>query len=311
MINTQPTVHTHSTGDLPGLYLASDNAARKAQKHYVNITGLDIVLLVVAAAISVYTFPDTIAKTIVVYLRALLLIVSLFLTIMLQRKHPEREWYDTRWLAETILTEAWLYTTCTKPYTSNPQMIGQADEDFRANLEAYLTKHQAVASLLGGRFSDSSEISEKMRESRHLSVNERRDLYMECRLKDQLSWYGKKTIRNRTSEDRWFLVIILSQIVAVAYAILLIPATLSNQPLSNWNATGFFVAFASASLAWVQLKQFRRLAQSYGEVEQRLRLQASKGRSQMAEEQLSDFVTETEDIIKAEYTAWYARRSQE
>lgn len=253
MSDTQPIAGTLSTSDLPGLYLASNNAARKAQKNYINLTGLDIALLVFAAAISVYTFPDTLTKTIVVYLRALLLIVSLFLTIMLQRKHPEREWYDTRWLAETILTEAWLYTTCTKPYTSNPQMIAQADEDFRAKLEGYLTKHQSVASLLGGQFSDSSEISEKMRESRHLSVNER----------------------------------------------------------PNWNATGFFVALASASLAWMQLKQFRQLAQSYGVVEQRLRLQAGKGRSQMTEEQLSDFVTETEEIIKAEYTAWYARRSQE
>ena len=76
------------------------------------------------------------------------------------------------------------------------------------------------------------------------------------------------------------------------------------------NLTPFFAALASSFIAWLQVKQHQELAQSYNLASHELSFILAQERYVRTDEDLSNFVLDSENAISREHTLWIARRDR-
>ena len=286
----------------PSLFQAADQAAIKAQKNHLRLMFFDIVLMMMAAALSVYAFSGATMKILIASVSALLLTISIGLTFILKIVKYDKTWYDGRAVAESVKTLSWRYMTCAEPF---PEKKARADIDnhFTMNLLALLKDRKELYAFLGGDYGQKPQITDDMRDMRELSTIERRDLYLTRRIMEQRMWYGHKCEFNKNRERIWFTVIVITQLLAVIAAILVIPF-----PDSPLNLTGLFTTIAASAIAWLQLKQHQGLSQAYGLAAQELGIIAEKAYHIQTDNELSDFVADSENAVSREHTMWMARR---
>jgi len=142
-----------------------------------------------------------------------------------------------------------------------------------------------------------------MWEVRNLNTLERKDFYIKNRIDDQKEWYANKAEFNRKKYSNWFLVIIFSQLIAILSIIFLI-----KFPESNWNLVSLFTTISASALSWLQLKQHQELKQAYTTAAQELNfIQASFG-SVNSDDELAEFVLDSENAISREHTLWLAQK---
>jgi hypothetical protein len=74
------------------------------------------------------------------------------------------------------------------------------------------------------------------------------------------------------------------------------------------NPTGTFSTLAAAAMAWLQVKRYQELAQSYLLAAHELGLIEAQSLHVHTEVELSAFVANAENAISREHTMWVARR---
>jgi hypothetical protein len=192
--------------------------------------------------------------------------------------------------------------TCTEPFliSLSPQ---QAVREFTTKLEAILRERKLSAIALGGTLGAQAQVTDRMRQVRALGTAERKELYLKFRIDDQRQWYSNKAGRSQTSEERWFLAVVCSQLLAALSAVVLV-----GWPEAPANPISFFSALAAALLAWVQVKRYQELAQSYGQAAHELGLILAQAEYITTDDALSIFVADAENAISREHTMWTARR---
>ncbi|OKO67468.1 DUF4231 domain-containing protein, partial [Bradyrhizobium sp. AS23.2] len=104
-----------NSSDFPPLYEAADKASLAAQKQYLRVLAANFVLLVGAATMSVINYPHATFAVV----QAAFLAASLALVIFLGVKQPQKVWYDTRALAESVKTVTWRYVMRAEPFNSD------------------------------------------------------------------------------------------------------------------------------------------------------------------------------------------------
>jgi len=80
----------------------------------------------------------------------------------------------------------------------------------------------------------------------------------------------------------------------------------------KWNVfspIGFITTLASISVAWVEMKKFQELSQSYALAAQELASAESLMVHVDDQASLSTYVNDTENAISREHTMWCAKRS--
>lgn len=288
--------------DFPGLYQASDAASLKSQKSYKGIIAYDLISMIIASALAIYNYQDTEPKLWVYVISGIFLLVSFTLTLIIRAKKFEDTWYQGRALAESCKTLTWRFITCA--------------ESFEVDLEKEVVKDKFILRLkeFSNEFKDLNEslnaktivlpvITEKMWEVRNLNTLERKDFYIQNRINDQKDWYANKAEFNKKKYSNWFLVIIISQLIAI-----LSIAFLIKFPDSNWNLVGFFTTISASALSWLQLKQHQELKQAYTTAAQELNfIQASFGNVN-SDNELAEFVLDSENAISREHTLWLAQK---
>ena len=288
--------------DFPGLYQASDAASLKAQKSYKGIIAYDLISMIIASALAIYNYQDAEPKLWVYFISGIFLLVSFTLTLIIRAKKFEDTWYQGRALAESCKTLTWRFITCA--------------ESFEVHLEKEIVKDKFISRLkeFSNEFKDLNEslnaktivlpvITEKMWEVRNLNTLERKDFYIQNRINDQKDWYANKAEFNKKKYSNWFLVIIISQLIAI-----LSIAFLIKFPDSNWNLVGFFTTISASALSWLQLKQHQELKQAYTTAAQELNfIQASFGNVN-SDNELAEFVLDSENAISREHTLWLAQK---
>ena len=88
----------------PNYFVAGDTASKKAQFWYIRLFGLDLLLMVLSAILSVYNYQTDESKTIVYIISGLLLLGAMLISIFLKMKKYEDIWYRGRALAESSKT---------------------------------------------------------------------------------------------------------------------------------------------------------------------------------------------------------------
>jgi hypothetical protein len=292
--------------DYPAVFLAADRASSGAQDEYLNLTRGTLILLVAGAGFAAVSpvFTTSSVKAAFAVSSAISLAASVLLTLYLKARKPEQLWYGGRAVAESAKSMAWRYMTQAAPYVANSSSA-EVDRQFVFSLESIIKERKQLAFGFGGEFAKQPQISDRMRSVRAGRLAERCKVYIAERICDQRVWYGNQARSNRTSENRYFKIVFVSQLAALAAAIALL-----RWPDSVVRLTGFFASLASALIAWLQLKQHKELAQSYSIAELELGFIEEKARHIKTEEEFSDFVSDAENAISREHTLWIARRDR-
>jgi SMODS and SLOG-associating 2TM effector domain 3 len=105
--------------DFPSYFQASDTASIETQKNYVNIIRIDLLLMILASALTIYNYELEVSKLSIYIISGLLLLISLILTIILKTKKYEDVWYQGRALAESCKTLTWRFVCCSEYFENS------------------------------------------------------------------------------------------------------------------------------------------------------------------------------------------------
>jgi hypothetical protein len=281
--------------DFPPLYQAADAASKKAQKIFFLALGSNLALLVVAAMMSV----ANISTRGFALLQMLPLTGTLALTIYLAVKRPQRIWYGTRALAESVKTISWRYIMHAEPFNRGDD----ADRNhFKQSITVIFTTNVSI-SARAVTMTSGPQISQRMTDVRELSLQERMDLYEQERVDDQQQWYNRKAKSNQTSADWSFGILIALNVSAVAFA-----AAKVALPTTNYWPTDILVAAAASVMGWIQAKRFQELAASYTLTAHEIGLLRIALPNPPTEDKFSEYVGDAESAFSREHTQWQARR---
>lgn len=290
-----------SDADYPALFQAADSTSRAAERRHLWFTGVILGALVACAALGALAaiFPGSGQKLALASTAGAA--VSFVVASIRKALKPEKAWYGGRAVAESSKTMSWRYMTGAEPYpVSLP--AAEADSKFVSDLKAMVKDQGQAALALGSEFSDRPQISPRMREVRSSSLAGRRQVYLSARIEDQRHWYGRKARGSERAANWYFVLIQVSQALALAGSVLLLT------PLgSRWNLAGVFSSLATALVAWLQVRQHEELAQSYAVAALELGFVEEQAAGVHDEKELAAFVAEAENAISSEHSLWITR----
>ena len=289
--------------DLPALHGAANKASQKAQGRYLRLFKVNLGVLIFGTVCSSLAFLTNLTPTLAI-LSGLLFVTGLIISAAIGVKRYEKNWYGGRAIAESAKTLAWRYMTRAEPYVST-LTARQVDEKLAGDLRAVLSERTYLSGALDAELSNSPQITERMRHIRSMTTADRKDSYLRDRIGDQRDWYGKEAKENQDKESKWFVIIMLAQLLAAASAFLFV-----RWPESKLRFTGIFSVLATASIAYLQVKRHQELAQAYNLAAQELGVIAVTADHINTDEELSQFVADAENAISREHTMWVARRDQ-
>ncbi|HEX4489246.1 MAG TPA: DUF4231 domain-containing protein [Terriglobales bacterium] len=287
--------------DYPALFLAADSASLGAQRQHLWFTGAVLLSLVAAAGLGALSAVISTFKTSFAVASTALVSLSFVITAIRRALKPEKLWYGGRAVAESAKSMAWRYMTGAEPY-----FVSAADVDakFVTDLRS-LVKGSDFAVGFSSEYADKPQISPRMREVRACQLEDRKYIYLAQRISDQRAWYGRKARKSQQAESWYFVVILVSQALALASGAYMIAS-----PSSKWNLVGVFSSLASALLAWLQVRQHEELAQSYAVAALDLGFIEEQSAHVGNDQDFSSFVGDAENAISREHTLWIARRDR-
>lgn len=281
--------------DFPALYRSANVLSLESQRRFFQALKLHLILLIVAALLSVVNVPHWGAAV----LQVLVLLGALFCSIYLFSKRPDRYWYAGRAVAESIKTITWRYICRAEPFDSDDAV---SRSDFHQKLRAVVDQNKDVVQALTSHL-DERQVTEAMTRIRAMPLGERKAIYANSRITNQLTWYAKKAAFNRRASSTFFIALILTNAIAVTCAVLRIKFV--SAPF--W-PTDIFVVFAACFLSWMQAKRFTELASSYALAAHEISLIREQALLANTDEEFSTFVGDAENAFSREHTQWVARK---
>lgn len=281
--------------DFPALYRSANDISIKSQKNFFLALKCHLVFLVIAAILSVVSIPHWV----VAVLQVISLLGALACSIYLFGKRPDRDWYAGRAVAESIKTITWRYVCCAEPFQDGDAV---ARSHFQQKLQAIVNQNRELAKTLTKHL-DEPQISNRMTALRTKSLEQRKTYYANLRIKDQLTWYAKKSVFNRRCSAGFFWALIIVNTIAVIVAVFRVKFI----AVPFW-PTDIFVASAACLLSWMQAKRFSELAASYALTAHEIGLIREQSMESTTNEEFSMFVGDSENAFSREHTQWIARR---
>jgi hypothetical protein len=288
--------------DYPNYFQACDKLSIDSQKNYLNIIRADLMAMILAALLAIYYFQTTESKLLIYIVTGLSLLLGLILTIILKSKKYEDTWYQGRALAESCKTITWRFAMCSE-YFESSLSTEDAKERFIFRIKEVVNEFSNLSSALNSKILNKEIITGKMMELRNLSVQKKKDYYIDNRIENQKEWYAKKAEWNKGRSNFWFWVVIISQAVALISIVFLI-----KFPDNNWNLVGLLTTIASSAISWLQIKQHQELKQAYTTAAEELNFIKELSYKVKDDEQLSEFILDSENAISREHTMWIAQR---
>jgi hypothetical protein len=284
--------------DYPALFQSTDEAAIYTQRFYIMINLCYLITIILATIFKLF-IPQSNFFSIS---SAFLFLAGLFLLIIILTKKSENKWYTCRTIAESVKTATWRFMMRAEPYKDSNN-LNKVKANFQKLLKNILEQNKEIADHIGGKRSANEQITEKILDVRKLPVNERKEFYIKNRIDDQREWYSNKYSYNKKCNMFWFILVITFNIVAVILAIIQI-----NNPLNKYLPTDVFAVIAVSSLAWIQLKRYQELSSSFALAAHEIGTLKIMAEDVNTENDLSNFVINSENAFSREHTQWIAKR---
>jgi hypothetical protein len=286
--------------DYPALFGIADTAARQAESRYVRLVEIDLVLLVLAALLGVAeNFVAAGYSVLMTILSAIALAAALLLETATRLFRLERNWYESRSVAESAKTATWRYIMHVDPFAGP-----DADDRLLQVLAEAAETPTHFAHKLDAPLDAAHQIKPAMRRLRTLPFDRRKAAYLEERMLDQASWYARKSRRNQRSAVLWFWIGIAARVAALLFAIFTI-----FLPFKGVRFVEFFAAVAAVATAWGELGRHEELSKSYGNAAHELEELTGLVERAPDEAELVQRVVDAEGAMSREYTLWMVKRT--
>ena len=284
----------------PGLYRSADQSSILAQRRYIRLHVWHLFCLIMGSfSVAIAAIFPAVDTSIYIF-SAIILVIGIILTLVSRVRRYEEVWFDCRAIAESAKTATWRFMMKAEPFKDENNPERSFLDKLREIRESRPSRTKDLAQSLA---TDAQSLSDFMHEMRRKFVDERRNLYLESRIRDQKIWYTNKAKFNSRKENCWFWSVLVLQILAVVFAILW--AASSSLPA---NTVPLLMTCAAAAIAWSQMKRYSELAQSYSLAAQELGDQEAIASNITQEADLIKLVVQVEETISREHTMWCARR---
>ncbi|WP_042403747.1 DUF4231 domain-containing protein [Streptacidiphilus carbonis] len=219
---------------------------------------------------------------------------------LLHRRAPQEQWYEGRSTAESVKALTWKYVVRAQPFEGEGR---DAEADKRFNDLVGRLPYSAQDGPAPGA---GTQVNAEMQAARAGTLRERRNLYVNERLRAQKVWYDSRANECDQKVQLWGVGL------AVVFSAGLLIAALEATTFTSLHALGVIPACAAAATAWIQLRQYRPLAASYRLAAKELdRIAAGlshlRPEAPGAETEWSHLAREAEDAISREHIVWRAR----
>ena len=276
----------------PALFHAADKASASAQRWYLGLSGCRLsALLIVAATVALAGPYGQLAAIVALVPISTAVICEVILLI----KRPEQLWYRSRAVAESTKSLAWRYQVGGRPIGLRVNQV-KADLEMTERLRKVLDEFHDLELPPAHQ----EQVTPQMRKLRSLPLKERIAAYGKDRINDQRAWYAAKSDWNRRRANQFQIGLIVIELAAFATAIVVAFAG------TTLGAYSLLSALAIAGVGWLQIKQFRSLANSYAVASHELAAISSTIGSINREEDWGEFVDRAEEAISREHTLWLA-----
>lgn len=291
--------------DYPNLYQASNKESIESQKLYLHFMRVNLIAAILATMLVMYNFQRVDYLLYIYILSASLFGISGLSTCILWIKKFEDRWYKGRAVAESCKTLSWRFMMKSEYFEISEENIQgiQLQARFQGRIGEVESEYKGFVETLDCSLLRKPYITDKMREVRGYDFNQRKEFYIKERIKNQIDWYSTKGDYNKSSSDKWFIIILISHISAILFTIYLI-----TNPTSEWNIVGVFSTIAASAMSWLQLKQHQELKQAYTTAVLELNKILELSNSIINEESFSKFVLDSENAISREHTLWVVQR---
>ena len=285
--------------DFPSLYQSADQAAIQMQRHYFWLNRSYLFLLIIGGGFA--AFASMIPAAYSTWFRGVIIIIltiGIAINVISRMLKYDEKWFECRAIAESTKNATWRFMMRATPFDNmTPKDI------FISKIREIRNDRQSILeSLALYKDVDAELISDFMMNVRSKSMEERREYYLELRLRDQKIWYSKKAGSNSTSKSRWLTITLVLQVFAIIFSII--------QFIFSWsmNLVPILMTCAAAAIAWSQMKRYRELAQSYTMVAHELEELEAISLDVTQESEFCEFVNDVEYAISREHTMWCVRR---
>ncbi|MEU2157952.1 DUF4231 domain-containing protein [Streptomyces sp. NPDC019396] len=291
--------------DLPVLFHRTDETAVSRQREAVNGTRLQLLLLVLGAALAALPWRGAIGSSF--QLTGLLGVLAyagvLVVSFRGSRQRAKSQWQLNRSAAEFIRSMCWRYAVHGAPFDSDSP---DPDQLFVTRLEEGLAELRKVGwsdpRESGETTAGTELITTPMRLLREKVFSVRKETYVRDRLIEQRNWYHRRTEVSRRATLLWQLTIGLLTLLALVFGILrTFAVTDSPEPL------GLLSAAAAACLAWSEIRRHQPLIAAHSLVEEDLAAIHIAMETSVTEQQWPSAVYETERIVSPQHTDWLVR----
>ncbi|MFD5427358.1 DUF4231 domain-containing protein [Streptomyces sp. NPDC127084] len=291
--------------DLPVLFHRTDETAISRQREAVNGTRLQLLLLVLGAALAALPWRGAIGTSF--QLMGLLSVLAyagvLVVSFRGSRQRAKSHWQLNRSAAEFIRSMCWRYAVHGAPFDSDSP---DPDRLFVTRLEEGLAELKKVGWVdpraSGDAAAGAELITTPMRLLREKGFNARKETYVRDRLIEQRNWYHRRMEVSRRATLLWQVTIGLLTLLALLFGILrTFAVTDSPEPL------GLLSAAAAACLAWSEIRRHQPLIAAHSLVEEDLAAIHIAMETSVTEQQWPSAVYETERIVSPQHTDWLVR----
>ena len=296
----------------PPVYVLASAKSGKQQSRHFWLLRIQFISLFIASAITVFSSSDP------TYFRIASAGYLIFVTLSLaalccsirKRKEPEKLWYESRALTESVKTMTWRFIMGAEPFNF-PHTDEQLESHFTGELNRIWELNEMGDKEIDDTLKETPQVTEWMKNVRDSSFKEKKCRYCNTRIQSQLNWYQQKaefnkkraTLFSRFSGAAYLLAMSVAclQLIDLSYHI---PNWLSELP--KWLSEPLLV-MAAGLLGWTQAKKYSELASSYSLTAREIsRLQ--KRMAAVTEEQFGGFVNDAETAFSREHTQWAARQ---
>ncbi len=291
--------------DLPGIYYSASDASQSAQRTFLLLIKINISLLVLLAVISAINISSIKEhyQSLIPLSSAILMVISIVITFVTEFGKYEKKWYDGRAIAESLKTLSWKFMMKAEPFFDLSKE--SAETKFLNDFREIVSAIGPTGELFGDNTqANEHQLTDKMKEIYGSDLNTRKGTYERNRINAQKKWYKSNSGINSSKSALFFWIIVGFQTLTVLTAILMI-----SMPNLFFNPTGLVTTAVAVLMTWMQVKQYRNLAESYGITSTELSLIEDAIPNITTNEKFSSFVAESETAISREHTLWRARRT--
>lgn len=221
-------------------------------------------------------------------------------------RSPERIWFSSRALAERTRSLAWQYAVAGGKFARPANGPDAADGQYQRQLDqiAVEARDSGVHYRTPPATAGIHVITDWMRATRALSLDQRRAIYAKQRIEDQERFYITREQQKSKAATRSQWILVGIEILGALLAAL---NALGVWVFVQLDFVGVAGTIAAGVATWVQFNQFTELAGTYSAMAYRMagyRERCLNAATEWTETCWADFVGEVEGALSEEHGAW-------